>query len=81
MPVNKDYLERKVDEINKQIAAQRMEIAGLLNVEPSVSFFLTSIVKLNNLLIILCIFRSTESEQTLIFIKCVSQHINTTQSY
>lgn len=35
---HKDFdLERKVDEINKQIAAQRMEIAGLLNVEPSVS--------------------------------------------
>lgn len=37
---HKDFdLERKVDEINKQIAAQRMEIAGLLNVEPSVSAF------------------------------------------
>ncbi|KAL7727010.1 hypothetical protein ACLKA6_010053 [Drosophila palustris] len=35
-PGNKNDLERKVDEINKQIAAQRMEIAGLLNVEPSV---------------------------------------------
>ncbi|EDV91476.1 uncharacterized protein LOC6568240 [Drosophila grimshawi] len=34
-PANKDELERKVDEINKQIAAQRMEIAGLLNMEPS----------------------------------------------
>ncbi|EDW15428.1 uncharacterized protein Dmoj_GI24826 [Drosophila mojavensis] len=34
---HKDFdLERKVDEINKQIAAQRMEIAGLLNVEPSI---------------------------------------------
>ncbi|KAH8419062.1 hypothetical protein KR222_002912 [Zaprionus bogoriensis] len=35
---NKNELERKVNEINKQIAAQRMEIAGLLNVEPSVSY-------------------------------------------
>ncbi|KAH8312444.1 hypothetical protein KR044_010768 [Drosophila immigrans] len=32
-PINKDELERKVNEINKQIAAQRKEIAGLLNVE------------------------------------------------
>lgn len=30
-------LERQVDEINKQIAAQQMEIAGLLKVEPKVS--------------------------------------------
>ncbi|ALC46570.1 pps [Drosophila busckii] len=36
MTSNKNDLERKVDEINKQILAQRMEIAGLLNVEPSV---------------------------------------------
>lgn len=35
-PVNKIDLERKVDEINKQIAAQQMEIAGLLNVETPV---------------------------------------------
>lgn len=35
-PGNKNDLERKVNEINKQIAAQRMEIAGLLNVEASV---------------------------------------------
>ncbi|XP_034116404.2 uncharacterized protein LOC117576007 isoform X2 [Drosophila albomicans] len=35
-PINKDELERKVNEINKQIAAQRKEIAGLLNVESPV---------------------------------------------
>ncbi|EDW67985.1 death-inducer obliterator 1 [Drosophila virilis] len=35
-PGNKNDLERKVNEINRQIAAQRMEIAGLLNVEPSI---------------------------------------------
>ncbi|XP_068152282.1 uncharacterized protein pps isoform X2 [Drosophila tropicalis] len=32
---NKGDLERQVQEINKQIAAQQKEIAGLLNVEPS----------------------------------------------
>lgn len=32
-----DDLKRKMDEINRQIAAQEMEIAGLLTGEPTVS--------------------------------------------
>jgi len=37
VPTAPSDLEWRVNEINKQIAAQQMEIAGLLKVEPSVS--------------------------------------------
>ncbi|KAH8294940.1 hypothetical protein KR018_004466 [Drosophila ironensis] len=40
MPRMPNDLERQMDEINKQIAAQQMEIAGLLKVEPKVRLLL-----------------------------------------
>lgn len=36
---DEDDLKRKMEELNRQIAAQEKEIAGLLNVEPSVREF------------------------------------------
>lgn len=37
MQAAEDDLKRKMEEINRQIAAQEMEIAGLLTGEPSVT--------------------------------------------
>lgn len=36
---DEDDLKRKMDELNRQIAAQEKEIAGLLNVDSSVNEF------------------------------------------
>lgn len=45
MQAAEDELKRKMEEINRQIAAQEMEIAGLLTGEPTVLLLLQNYYK------------------------------------
>jgi len=77
-PQRPNDLERQVNEINKQIAAQQMEIAGLLKVEPTVSADL----RRRKMFPIHCIHIPARFFPGIrVLIQCASRHINTRKSF